>query len=90
MRTSLTVTINNTDQYKKQLLQWAQQFREVVFLDSNNYYQQYTSYDAVLAVDAFTSIKTDYPNAFEELKIVNALPLECSVTTTRVADRFSR
>ena len=69
MRTSLTVTINNTDQYKKQLLQWAQQFREVVFLDSNNYHQQYTSYDAVLAVDAFTSIKTDYHNAFEELKI---------------------
>ena len=69
MRTSLTITINNTDQYKKQLLQWAQQFREVVFLDSNKYYQQYTSYDAVLAVDAFTSIKTDYHNAFEELKI---------------------
>jgi len=69
VRTSLTVTINNTDQYKKQLLQWAQQFREVVFLDSNNYHQQYTSYDAVLAVDAFTSIKTDYHNAFEELKI---------------------
>ena len=69
MRTSYIYTIKNTDQYKKQLLQWAQQFREVVFLDSNSYDQKYTSYDAVLAVDALTSIKTDYHNAFEDLKV---------------------
>lgn len=69
MRTSHILTIENTERYKKQLLGWAQQFREIVFLDSNDYQQQYTSYDAVLAVDAFTSIKTDYNNAFEELKI---------------------
>ncbi|ALM47638.1 aminobenzoate synthetase [Flavobacterium psychrophilum] len=68
MRTSRILTINNTDQYKKQLLHWAQQYREVVFLDSNSYDQKYTSYDAVLAVDALTSIKTDYHNAFEDLK----------------------
>lgn len=49
------------------LLAWAQQFREVVFLDSNDYPQQYSSYDAVLAVDAFTSIKTDYLNGFDKL-----------------------
>jgi len=49
------------------LLAWAQQFREVVFLDSNNYHQSYTSFDAVLAVDAFTSIQTDYHNGFEDL-----------------------
>jgi para-aminobenzoate synthetase component 1 len=54
--------------FKQQLLQWSQQFREVVFLDSNDYHQKYSSYDCVLAVDAFTSIKTDYFNAFEELK----------------------
>jgi len=68
LRTSRILTINNTDQYKKQLLQWAQQYREIVFLDSNSYDQKYTSYDAVLAVDALTSIKTDYHNAFEDLK----------------------
>ena len=54
--------------YKQQLLQWSQQFREVVFLDSNAYHQKYASYDCVLAVDAFTSIKTDFYNAFEELQ----------------------
>lgn len=67
MRTTSTFTIQNTATFKTQLLQWAQQFREVVFLDSNSYEQKYTSYDAVLAVDALTSVKTDYHNAFEEL-----------------------
>lgn len=67
MRTTSTFTIQDIAIFKKQLLQWAQQFREVVFLDSNNYQQQYTSYNAVLAVDALTSIKTDYHNAFEGL-----------------------
>jgi para-aminobenzoate synthetase component 1 len=47
---------------------WGQQFREIIFLDSNDYPQQYSSYDCILAVDAFTSIKTDYHNAFEDLK----------------------
>jgi para-aminobenzoate synthetase component 1 len=39
----------------------------VAFLDSNSYPQKYSSFDCVLAVDAFTSIKTDYINAFEDL-----------------------
>ena len=67
MRTHFTNTIQNPDSFKKQLLAWAQQFREVVFLDSNNYHQNYASFDAVLAVDALTSIKTDYHNGFEDL-----------------------
>jgi para-aminobenzoate synthetase component 1 len=37
-------------------------------MDSNNYPQQYSSYDCMLGVDAFTSVKTDYHNAFEDLK----------------------
>lgn len=68
MRTQNIRTIENPLQFKQQLLQWAQQFREVVFLDSNHYHQKYSSYDCILAVDAFTSIKTDFSNAFEELK----------------------
>ena len=68
MRTSIIKHIENSFQFKKQVLTWAQQFREVVFLDSNDYPQQYSSYDCILAVDAFTSIKTDYHNAFEDLK----------------------
>lgn len=68
MRTSIIKNIVNPIQFKQQLLTWAQQFREVVFMDSNDYPQEYSSYDSILAVDAFTSIKTDYHNAFEDLK----------------------
>ena len=68
MRTSISKTISNPNQFKKQLLYWAQHYREILFLDSNDYPQEYSSFDCVLAVDAFTSIKTDYHNAFEELK----------------------
>ncbi len=67
MRTSVKYNLKNQDHFKKQLLQWAQQYREIVFLDSNNYHQHYSSYDAVLAADALTSLKTDYFNAFDEL-----------------------
>ena len=68
MRTSIIKLIDNPVQFKQLILTWSQQFREVVFLDSNDYPQQYSSYDCILAVDAFTSIKTDSHNAFEDLK----------------------
>jgi len=68
LRTSISKHIENPVLFKQQILTWAQQFREVVFMDSNDYPQQYSSYDCMLAVDAFTSIKTDYHNAFEDLK----------------------
>ncbi|TYB76488.1 anthranilate synthase component I family protein [Bizionia myxarmorum] len=54
--------------FKNQLLMWSQQFREVLWLDSNNFTQTNSSYDAVLAVDAFTSIQTDFTDAFQKLK----------------------
>lgn len=71
MRVSIYKTISNQDRFKEQLLFWAQQFREIIFLDSNSDYntnQAYSSYDCILAVDAFTSLKTDYFNAFEDVK----------------------
>jgi para-aminobenzoate synthetase component 1 len=68
LRTSILKHIDNPIQFKQLLLTWAQQFREVVYLDSNDYPELYSSYDCILAVDAFTSIKTDYHNAFEDLK----------------------
>lgn len=68
LRTSIKITLENPSEFKAQLLLWSQQFREAIFLDSNNYDQKYSSYDAILAVDAFTSVKTDEHNAFEDLK----------------------
>lgn len=67
LRTIISKTINHPGQLKQQLLWWAHQFREVVFLDSNNYHQNYSNYDCIVAVDAFTSITTDFMNAFEDL-----------------------
>ena len=67
MRTVITKDISQFSNFKNQILHWANQHREVVFLDSNDYHQKYSSYDAVLGVDAFTSIKTDYENAFQDL-----------------------
>jgi para-aminobenzoate synthetase component I len=68
LRTSIHKNISNTTEFKTQLLTWSQQFREVAFLDSNEYPDKYSNYDCVLAIDAFTSIKTDFHNAFEDLK----------------------
>lgn len=68
MRTSLHKTISNPTQFKQQLLTWAQSHREIVFLDSNESKETYANFEAVLAVDAFTSLKTDYFNAFDDLK----------------------
>ncbi len=68
MRVSIYKQISDPAAFKQQLLLWSQQFREVIFMDSNDYPQGYSSYDCLLAVDAFTSIKTDFHNAFEDLK----------------------
>ena len=74
MRTSIYKQISDSETFKQQLLSWSQQFREVIFLDSNatiqSHKNKFSTYDCVLAVDAFTSIKTDFHNAFEDLKTV--------------------
>ena len=67
MRTTTSLFIDNPKEFKEQILNWSNQFREVVYLDSNDYPQKYSSYDMVLAVEAFTSIKTDYFDAFSKL-----------------------
>ena len=68
MRTKQIYNPENTADFKNQLLIWSQQFDEVIWLDSNQYEQKYSSYDAILAVEAFTSIQTDYHQGFEKLK----------------------
>ena len=47
---------------------WSQQFEAVVWLDSNDYGHSELQYDAILAIDEFTSIKTDQSHAFDKLK----------------------
>lgn len=67
-RTVRTFSLEHRLNSKDKLLAWAQQYDIAVWLDSNAYAQKYSSFDAILAVEEFTSIKTDYHNAFEKLK----------------------
>lgn len=68
MRVKKVISVVFDDALKNKLLTWAQQFQEVVWLDSNTYPQKHTRFEAVLAVDAFTAIKTDFLNAFDKLE----------------------
>ncbi len=68
MRTIKKYTFSLNEASKAKILHWAQQFDEIVWLDSNNYSQKYQTYQAILAVDAFTALKTDTYNAFNKLK----------------------
>lgn len=67
-RTIQSFSIKNVQKFKEQLLLWSQQFETAIWLDTNHYQQQYSSFDTALALEEFTSIKTDYFNAFEKLK----------------------
>ena len=67
MRTLKRIKRTLTEQFKNQLLSWAQQFDEVVWLDSNKHNQKHSRYTAILAVEAFTLIKTDSFHAFDAL-----------------------
>lgn len=68
MRTVKKYSFSLTGDAKARFLYWAQQFDEVVWLDGNNYSQKHETYQAILAVDAFTALKTDFHNAFDKLK----------------------
>lgn len=72
-RTVKKYTASLTEDLKTRILLWAQQYDEITWLDSNNYEQSHSSYQAMLAVDAFTSIKTDHHNAFEKLEEYQSL-----------------
>jgi para-aminobenzoate synthetase component 1 len=73
LRFSKKIKIALTSDLKIKVLQWAQQFEEVAWLDSNGYEQGHGSYEAILALDAFTAIKTDYHNAFDTLEEYQSL-----------------
>ncbi|MGB5820535.1 MAG: anthranilate synthase component I family protein [Saonia sp.] len=67
MRSTATFTVSDIPLFKDALLLWAQRFNEVVWLDSNDHHGTYSSFDAILAVDALTSIVTDTHTAFDDL-----------------------
>ena len=72
MRNTTSIVIEDVENFKVNLLSWAQQFNEVVWFDSNsdfgNFNQDYSRYDVVLAVEANSILNCNYENAFEKLK----------------------
>lgn len=67
-RTVKTYEVSNVRDFSDQLFAWSQQYETVMWLDSNEYEQNYSSFEKALAIQEFTAIKTDYFNAFEKLK----------------------
>ncbi|MFV8281476.1 aminodeoxychorismate synthase component I [Christiangramia marina] len=68
MRTKRSFAVQDMADFKKKLLTWGSSFPDVVWLDSNLDSSETTEFEAVLAVEAFTAIKTDHHNAFDKLK----------------------
>ena len=68
MRTKFSFKVVDVLEFKERLLKWSQQFYETIWLDSNSQIESYSSFDAILAVDALTVLQTDAQNAFENLK----------------------
>lgn len=72
MRHIRKISIDSTSLLKKQLLQWGSTHEVVMWLDSNDYSQDFSSYDAILAVNVESQLTSDYFRAFEELKTFQA------------------
>ena len=72
MRDSKIITVDNKTAIKTKLLLWAQQFEEIVWLDSNTEFQistqTYSSYDAILAVGSEKKIECSSKKSFEKLR----------------------
>ena len=67
-RTSKKIHLQNISEFKTKLFEWAKQFKEITWLESNNYDQKYSSYDTVLAIEAYSFLETEYKNAFTQLQ----------------------
>ena len=67
MRTLKTFHIPLPHDFKNKLTLWGNQYEEVIYLDSNQNQQGPQNFEALIAVDAFTAIKSDDKEAFLRL-----------------------
>ena len=69
MRTIKTFSVpDDKEEFKLQLLHWGRPFEEMIYMDSNTSNHLYHDYDAMLAIEAFTALKTDDIDAFQKLE----------------------
>src|SRR4051812_48724679 len=55
-RISASYHVNNINQLKAQMLNWANRFGICCYMDSHDYNDKYHKYDCLVAVDVYTSI----------------------------------
>jgi para-aminobenzoate synthetase component 1 len=67
-RTATHFNIQETPFVKEQILNWAQKFETIVWLDSNNHKGKHAAYEGVLAVGVQNELLSSATNAFEQLK----------------------
>lgn len=69
MRTIVSFPISNLTIAKAAILQWAQQYKEISWLDSNSHKDSYGAFEALLAVEANSALLVRRTtNAFDKLK----------------------
>lgn len=61
-------TEQNISAFKQKALHWANQFNVCCLLDSNQYKDEYSAYEFIIAADVQAELKTNSGNAFEQLK----------------------
>lgn len=67
MRTTYTFQPEDIKLFKQKLIRWANQSYDMLWLDSNQHSDKYSSFDGILALDAFTAVRTDITQSLEEL-----------------------
>lgn len=73
MRTNQTFKCQLTPELREQLTVWGCRYREMVWLDSNEYPDLKGRYQAIMAADAFTSIQAEAGDAFDRLQEYRAV-----------------
>ena len=68
MRTRQSFEVTDELAFRDHLLHWSQQFLETVWLESNGHKDRFSSFNAILGVDALTLLQTDAEGAFDDLK----------------------
>jgi para-aminobenzoate synthetase component 1 len=63
----VVIPIQNLQQFKQKALQWANSFDVCCYLDSNNFIDPYSKFDALIAVGTKAELKASLGNAFEQL-----------------------
>ena len=63
----MTIKISNPEQFKQKALQWANSFDAVCYLDSNNFTDPYSKFDALIAIGAKAELTALARDAFEQL-----------------------